>query len=276
MGTLRRVDLCQYDHAVGKSKKGKGKGASKKKKKPEPKSEDPKDSDESKSSDEQPEDAEPEEAEPEEAEPEDAEPEEAEPELPKAVARGKVNIDKAAPPAAPPGLMGSLHRLDEALGRVEVAAAAFFAIALALVGTYQFIRVTVLKGQLEWADDMIRYLVFFTAMSAAAFAAQQRKMMAIDYLPRKLSPKVRAYTRIIIAVFVVVVCGLLVYAGWLNRASEMKKQLTGSHIIKPSTAMLALPIGTGLIGLHFLFQAILDGSYLLRGKLPPEPEAAAH
>ncbi len=183
---------------------------------------------------------------------------------------------KSEPDVVPTGIAATVEKLDKLLGKVELVFVAFFVVALTFVGVYQFVMVTLLKGNVDWADEMIRFLVFFTAMSAAALAAQQRRMMAIDIIPRLLKPKVRAASKIVLALFVVFVCVLLIWAGLLNRASEMKNDAVVSHALSVHNAMLALPIGAALIGLHFLFQAIIDGSYLLRGIAPPEPEMSVH
>ena len=185
---------------------------------------------------------------------------------------------KSAPqePEPPPGFAGLLYRIDAALGQVELIAAALFVAGLTLVAVTQFAVITIFNGKLAWADEMIRFLVFFSAMSAATVAAQQRRMMAIDIVPRLISPKARTILRVVLALFVVFICVLLVYAGWENRLSELKKQQPVTHMISVPDAMLALPIGAALIGLHFLFQAIIDGSYLLHGQIPPETEAVVH
>ncbi len=179
------------------------------------------------------------------------------------------------PAPGPIGLAAMVLRLDQSLAKIELAFVSIFVVALVLIGVYQFAITTVLKGRVDWADEMIRFLVFFTAMSAAALAAQQRRMMAIDFVPRLLSAKKRTIVRILLALFVVFICALLVWAGWLNRESQLLTEQSSDHIISIPDAMLAFPLGIGLIGVHFLFQAIIDGSFLLRRLTPPEPEMSA-
>lgn len=168
-----------------------------------------------------------------------------------------------------------LARVDALLGKLELAVVSASLVLLVSVAVYQFIAVSLLHQRADWTDELIRYSVFFTAMSAAALAAQQKKMMAIDVVPRLLSVRTRAYSRILIALFVAFACYLLFRGGMMNR-DEMAKLQETYHFIDPTVGVLALPIGAALIGVHFLIHAVIDITYLAKGRTPPEPRPAVH
>jgi TRAP-type C4-dicarboxylate transport system permease small subunit len=187
----------------------------------------------------------------------------------------RVRIPRAAvaggpPHAQPAGVLG-LRRIDEWVGKLELVAVSIFLASLIGVAVYQFIASKLLGQNKNWPFEVIRYSVFFVAMSAAALAAQQKKMMAIDFVPRLMKPKTRVISRIIIALVVVFVCYLFIRGGLMVRDSIAK---TTEHydVVNPVTGALALPIGAALIGFHFLIHAVIDMIYLHAKQMPPDDE----
>ena len=108
-----------------------------------------------------------------------------------------------------------------------------------------------------------------------ALAAAKSRMINMDVVTRLLQPKTRAALRIATALFAVAVCFLL-FKGGMDMRDTAAGRNEGYDYISPSTGLLALPIGALLIGLHFLLHAIVDLLWLAGGKVPPEPEHAAH
>jgi TRAP-type C4-dicarboxylate transport system permease small subunit len=127
------------------------------------------------------------------------------------------------------------------------------------------------KG-IRGSDEVIRYMVFFIAMGGAALAAQRLRMIGMDVLSRLVRPRYRRMLRIAHAGLVIFVCYLVVRAGMNVRAAEAAS--AESYIyIKRSLALLALPIGAGLIAFHYFLHIVIDLTYLLRGMESPESEA---
>lgn len=183
---------------------------------------------------------------------------------------------RASDPGEPPGgLILALTRVDNLVGKIEIALVAASLALLVGVAVFQFVAVNLLSMKADWADELVRYSVFFTAMSAAALAAQQKKMMAIDVVPRLLKPKVRAITRVGIAAIVVFACYLLFRGGLMVRASIIKTPAP-YRFISGANGVLALPIGAALIGFHFFVQAVIEAAYLAAGQLPPSERLSVH
>jgi TRAP-type C4-dicarboxylate transport system permease small subunit len=112
-------------------------------------------------------------------------------------------------------------------------------------------------------------MVFFIAMGGAALAAQRLRMIGMDVLSRFFSRRTRALVRLLHTVLVLFICYLVVTAGLKVRAGEAAHK-DDYVFISRQLALLALPVGTGLIGFHYLLHSLIDLSYLLRGREPPE------
>lgn len=190
---------------------------------------------------------------------------------------GDGDRDDGGPPPEPaevPPLAAALARIDRAVGTVELVAVSIFLAALIGTAVYQFIASKFFHKYDNWPFEVIRYSVFFIAMSAAALAAQQKKMMAIDFVPRLLSPRARAICRVVTGLAVVFVCYLL-FRGALMVRESIAKTTEHYDVVDPLVGVLALPIGAGLIGFHFLVHALIELVYLGSGKLPPEEQAVS-
>jgi len=184
---------------------------------------------------------------------------------------------KTSPPAtteSPPDLVVKLTGLDNAIGIFEHAFVLLALFGLMGVGTYQFLSTRLMGANDTWPFEALRYLVFFCAMGGASLSAQKGRMISMDFLARKLAPKKRVVLRILVAAFVVFACVLLYRGGMYVRASAAGEDY---EVIRPAYALLALPVGAALIGVHYLLHAICDIIYLAAGLIPPEEDApAAH
>ena len=179
---------------------------------------------------------------------------------------------KTSPPpgnATPPNLVGTITGVDNAIGVAEHAFVALSLFGLMGVGTYQFLSTRFLGANDTWPFEALRYLVFFCAMGGASLSAQKGRMISMDFVARKLAPKKRVILRMLVAGFVIFACVLLYKGGMYVRASAKGEEY---EVISPSLALLALPIGAGLIGVHYLLHAIIDGLYLSAGLIPPEED----
>tara|TARA_R110002096_G_scaffold44526_12_gene120401 strand:+ start:27713 stop:28300 length:588 start_codon:yes stop_codon:yes gene_type:complete len=175
---------------------------------------------------------------------------------------------------APPNLVGALQGVDGAIGIAEHAFVALALVGLICVGTYQFTASRLFGLNDTWPFEALRYLVFFCAMGGAALSAQKGRMISMDFIARKLPPKARVILRIIVAGFVIFACVLLYKGGMHVRAAAAGEEY---EVLSPSLALLALPLGAALIGLHYLLHALCDAAYLAAGLIPPEEEGpAAH
>lgn len=172
---------------------------------------------------------------------------------------------------AEPGLARGVRLVDRSLGLAEQALLCFFLAVLICVACYQVVSGMIFDKAVPWSFEFIRNSVFMIAMTGAALSAQAEKMISMDFVTRLVRPKTRVYLRIITRLFAVGTCICLAIGGWIVRTTGVSGEQY--EILKPSTMLLALPIGAGLIGLHMLLHAIVDVAYLAEGEIPPEPTA---
>lgn len=166
-----------------------------------------------------------------------------------------------------------LQQLDNALGLAERALLCVFLVVLIGIGSGQALA-TQLGSSWAWSEELIRYSVFFIAMTGAALSAQTEQLISMDFVTRLLPADRRAWLRLLLRLFTISMCILLVIGG--NSLSQETGDETG-HLIPPALGLLAIPIGAGLIALHVLLHFIVDVLYLGSGRTPPEQrQLSAH
>lgn len=185
------------------------------------------------------------------------------------------NSTEAETDATPqPQWLQTLLRIDRGVGLAEQILLCVFLAVLIGVGAYQAIGRNFFNKSPVWSFEVLRYSVFFIAMTGAALSAHTKQVIRMDVLTRVLSPRGRAYTRIGTAVFTILVCLFFAYAGWTLREALLDEK--EFSVIRPSTGVLAIPIGGLLIAFHMLVQAVEMTTALARGELPAEDEQAVH
>ena len=180
------------------------------------------------------------------------------------------------PPADEPAPVGLLRRLDAGIGLVEQIALCGFLVALIGSGLVSAIAGNVFSTSVSWTAEVIRYSVFYIAMIGAALCAQKARMMSMDVLTRLMTSKQKAMARVLTGMFVVFICALLVMGG-LHLLKETEKVVHTYDFINPDIGKLALPIGAGLIALHYVLHLLIDIRYFAAGRIAPEaPEGPGH
>lgn len=174
-----------------------------------------------------------------------------------------------------PGGARALRQLNDWLGRIETGALVLMLALLVGTGVYQTAAAHFFNKNETWPYEIIRYSVFFIAMTGAALASARSRMINMDVVTRLLQPKTRAALRVATALFAVAVCFIL-FKGGMDMRDTAAGRNEAYDYISPSNGLLALPIGAILIGLHFLLHAVIDILWLAGGKVPPEPEHAVH
>lgn len=166
-------------------------------------------------------------------------------------------------------MVRALRAVDKALAKVEEVALAACMLMLILVGCYQAVKRNLFPPAAFWTDELIRYSVFFIGLIGGALATQSNRLINIDVLTRLLRPRGKLVIRIVTALFTAGVCYLFIEGGLAMRPAIREK----GELMKPVTALLSLPIGAGLIGVHMLLHVVLDSIDLVKGRIPPELES---
>ncbi len=177
-------------------------------------------------------------------------------------------------PSGDPGWVRTLLKIDRGVGLAEQSLLVLFLGTLIGIGAYQAIGRNFFNKSPVWSFEVLRYSVFFIAMAGAALSAHTKQVIRMDVLTRLLSPKGRAYARIATAVFTILVCFFLAYAGMKLRGALLDER--DYELIRPATGVLAIPIGTLLIAFHMTVQIIVYSAALARGEAPQEDAQAVH
>lgn len=166
-----------------------------------------------------------------------------------------------------PGPVLLIRRLDNAVGLLEQALLALFLLVLVGIGVTQAIAVKLGVGLGVWSFEVLRYSVFFIAMTGAALSAHTGQLIAMDFVTRLLQRRARVQLQIVLRLTTIGACGLLIVGGLRLTKSV---STTGDAAIDPAIGLLALPVGAGLLALHVALHLAIDVIYLSRGQLPPE------
>jgi TRAP-type C4-dicarboxylate transport system permease small subunit len=167
-----------------------------------------------------------------------------------------------------PGLARGVNLVDRSIGMVEQALLCLFMAILIGVACYQVVSGMIFDKAVPWSFEIIRNSVFLIAMTGAALSAQAEKMISMDFMTRVVKPKTKVYLRFVTRLFAIGTCICLIIGGWMVRTTGVSGEQY--EVLKPSTVLLALPIGAGLIALHMLLHLIADAAYMAKGELPPE------
>lgn len=182
--------------------------------------------------------------------------------------------DAAAFPDDGP-LSSWLRRADHALGVAEQAVLFVLLGAVVLTAAAAALFDRVIGVQLgRWWFDIVRGGTFSIAMIGAVFASHQQRHLSMDLVSRRLPPRGRLVLRVALAVFTIVVAGLLVRSG-LHQLDTVGEE-SGEHLISTHSIVMFMPVGAGLIIIHTLLHMVIDLDYLARGKTPPVRMRSGH
>jgi TRAP-type C4-dicarboxylate transport system permease small subunit len=141
--------------------------------------------------------------------------------------------------------LAGLHWLEDAVLAAALGALLLLAlaqIALRLVGA----------GGLEWGETISRVGVLWVAMLGALGAARQQRHIAIDAIPRLLSPIAWRVVHGLGQLGAAGICGWAAWLGWGLVQSEREYPLPFVGGIESWVPMLILPLGFGLLALRFV------------------------
>ncbi len=83
-----------------------------------------------------------------------------------------------------------------------------------LLAFLQIVLRNVFSSGISWGDPLVRYLVLWVGFIGASLATKEGKHITIEIFSRWLSGRGRQYLKAISNLISVIICGLLVFAGW--------------------------------------------------------------
>jgi TRAP-type C4-dicarboxylate transport system permease small subunit len=176
---------------------------------------------------------------------------------------------------------GLIRTIDAYVGHIELGILLALFAAVVAVASLSALSGHIAHHQIGlWWTWVVRKGTFAIALLGAAYACQQQRLLAMDLISRKLSPRGRLVLGIAIKLFTVLLAGVLVYIGLdmhdhADHHSGPKLDLW-IGILTEKDALCVIPIGGALIVLHSLLQAAIEADYLVRGKQLPERARSGH
>jgi len=174
-----------------------------------------------------------------------------------------------------------VRKIDHYVGNIELGILLAIFVAVVAVASLSALSEHIGHHQIGlWWTWVVRKGTFAIALLGAAYATQQQRLLAMDLVSRKLTPRARLVLGIALKVSTAVLAGVLVYIGMYMH--DHADHQAGPHLdltlftLTEKDALCVIPIGGALIVLHSLFHAIIEADYLVRGKLLPERARSGH
>ena len=153
--------------------------------------------------------------------------------------------------------MNILKSIDKALTKAEETVLIALLSVMVVMAFLQVVLRNLFSSGIFWADILLRHLLLWLGFLGAAIATSENRHINIDALRRFLSPKVRSSVEVLTDLFAAGICYLLAKASWTFVQGEMADHRTVFENIPAWYAEIILPVGFGLLVVHFLIRAIL-------------------
>lgn len=148
--------------------------------------------------------------------------------------------------------MKILFRLDAALTRIEGTLLVVFLSVMVVLSFAQVVLRNAFSESLLWGDILLRHLVLWIGFFGAALATSKDRHINIDALTRFLTPRLKIVAKIVTNLFAATVCYFLLRASITFLNNELSEASTVYGQIPSAYSQIIIPIGFGLIIVHFL------------------------
>lgn len=162
--------------------------------------------------------------------------------------------------------MKILLRLDRALTRIEGALLVLFLSVMVVLSFVQVVLRNAFSESLLWGDILLRHLVLWIGFIGAALATSKDRHINIDALTRFLSPRLKVIAKIVTNLFAATVCYFLLQASLVFLNNELSDSSTVMGEIPSLYSQIIIPVGFGLIILHFLIRIAAGVQTLISGE----------
>ena len=160
--------------------------------------------------------------------------------------------------------MKVIKKIDLALNKVEGALLILMLSTMVVVAFGQVMLRNVFHTAILGADILLRHLVLWIGFLGAAIATSEERHINIDALRRLLPPRIRSAVDVLTDIFAAVVCFFLMNAARVFVESEMTDNRMVFQGIPTWYVQSIIPIGFGLLVVHFTIRAILRAHAFVR------------
>lgn len=159
--------------------------------------------------------------------------------------------------------MKVLKTLDAALNKVEGVLLILMLSIMVVVAFGQVVLREVFHTGLDWGDILLRHLVLWLGFIGAAIATSKERHINIDALRRFLPQRVRSAVDVFTDLFAASICFLLMKAAYVFVQSEASFQRMIFENIPSWYVQMIIPIGYGLLIVHFTLRALIRANTAL-------------
>ncbi|HCA78180.1 MAG TPA: TRAP transporter small permease [Bacteroidetes bacterium] len=160
--------------------------------------------------------------------------------------------------------MNLLKSIDKALTRAEEIVLITLLTVMVVMSFLQVVLRNVFSSGILWADILLRHILLWLGFLGAAIATSENRHINIDSVRRFLSPRIRLATEVMTNLFAAAICILLASAAWEFVQGEIADRRTVLEGIPSWYFQSIIPVGFGLLAIHFIIRAILRS----RGQAP--------
>lgn len=153
--------------------------------------------------------------------------------------------------------MNVLQRMDALLNKFEGALLIFFLAVILVMAFLQVVLRNFFSFGFLWADILLRHLVLWIGFLGAALATSQERHISIDALTRFLPVRLKHAMRVFTNLFAALVCYYLMTAAITFVQSEIDAGTTVYANIPGWYAEVIIPVGFGLLMIHFFVRVVL-------------------
>ncbi|MGO9482449.1 MAG: TRAP transporter small permease [Candidatus Kryptoniota bacterium] len=159
--------------------------------------------------------------------------------------------------------MKALKSIENVLGIIENTLLVIFLTVTVVMAFLQVILREFWQTGILWADVFLRHLVLWIGFLGAALAAKESRHFSINIITKRLPKLTQRIVQAFLDLAASVVCYFLYDAGMSFVSDEIKYNTEPLFVFLGKNVMaydleIIIPIGFGLIGIHFLFRAIED------------------
>jgi TRAP-type C4-dicarboxylate transport system permease small subunit len=156
--------------------------------------------------------------------------------------------------------MKIIRATEAFLGKLESGAIVVLLTIMIVMAFLQVVLRDFFKTGILWGDIFNRNLVLWVGFLGAALATKEHRHFSIDIITKRLSPLGQRITGTIVNLFGAIVCFFLMQAAITFLRDEIQADTTvftvGQKEIPFWCFELIIPIGFGLIMIHFILKAL--------------------
>ncbi|MFH0990313.1 MAG: TRAP transporter small permease [bacterium] len=153
--------------------------------------------------------------------------------------------------------MNWLKKIDFFMNKIEGYLLILLLSVMVVLAFAQVVLRNLFSAGIFWADILLRNLLLWVGFLGAAIATSEERHINIDALRRFFSVRVRSAVDVITDLFAAFICFLLMKAAWVFVQSEIADKRTVFEDIPSWYLQIIIPIGFGLLVVHFIIRSIL-------------------